>query len=80
LTVIRERIEAFFKNLATAIFHCVLEEGGLLPVSMFIFGCFSFLCAIWVIGVVVYDLVLDPHLAKASLDSVSINPEKWFPR
>ena len=36
---------------------------------------------LWLIGVFVYDFVLDPHITTAaSLDSLSINPDKWIPR
>lgn len=35
----------------------------------------------WLIGVAVYDFVLDPHITTAAaLDSLSIDPDKWFPR
>ena len=36
---------------------------------------------LWLIGVFVYDFVLDPHITTAaSLDSLSINPDKWISR
>jgi hypothetical protein len=33
----------------------------------------------WLVGVAVYDFILDPHVTTvASLDSLSINPDKWI--
>jgi len=36
---------------------------------------------LWLIGVAMYDFVLDPHITTAAaLDSLSIDPDKWIPR
>jgi hypothetical protein len=35
----------------------------------------------WLVGVAVYDFVPDPHITTAaSLDSLSIKPDKWISR
>jgi len=75
-----ERVERFFKNLGSALGHCSLEDVEILPLVVLALFCIGFVCAFWVIGVVAYDSLFDPHLTKASLDAVSINPDNWIPR
>jgi hypothetical protein len=76
--VMRERIERFFKNLASAFGHCIFEDAEVLSVVIPALVCVGIL---WLIGVAVYDFVLGPHITTAaSLDSLSINPDKWIPR
>jgi len=76
--VVRGRIERFFKSITSVLGHCILEEWELLPEVTVVLVGLGFVCAFWVIGVVVYDFTFDPHFTKDSLDAVSINPDKWF--
>jgi len=76
----RESIERFFKNLTSALGHGVLEDLEVLPEATLVLIGIGFLCMFWVAGVVVYDLILDPHFTTASLNAVSINPDKWITR
>lgn len=78
--IMRERFEQFVKNLTSALGHCVQEELEVLPEATLALIGILVLCMFWVAGVVVYDLILDPHFTKASLDAVSINPDRWIPR
>jgi hypothetical protein len=76
--VTRERIERFFKNLASALGHCIFEDAEALSVVIPALVCIGIL---WLIGVAVYDFILDPHVTTtAALDALSIDPDKWFPR
>jgi hypothetical protein len=74
----RERIERFFKNLAAALGHCIFEDGEVLGVVILALVCVGI---VWLIGISVYDFILDPHVpTAAALDALSIDPDKWFPR
>jgi hypothetical protein len=80
--VTRERIERFFKNLASALGQCIFEDAEVLGVVIMALAC---ICIVWLIGVAVYDFtydfILDPRVTTASaLDALSIDPDKWFPR
>jgi len=76
--VTRERIERFFKNLASALGHCVFEDAEVLGIVIPVLVCLGIF---WLIGVAVYDFVLDPHITTAAaLDSLSIDPDKWICR
>jgi hypothetical protein len=76
--VTRERIERFFKNLASALGHCNLEDAEVLGMVILALVCVGIF---WLIGVAVYDFILDPHVTTAAtLDSLSINPDKWISR
>lgn len=78
LGVTRERIERFFKNLASALGQCIFEDGEVLGIVIPALVCVGIL---WIIGVAVYDFILDPHVTTtAALDVLSIDPDKWFPR
>jgi hypothetical protein len=78
LAVTREGIERFFKNLASALGHCIFEDAEVLGMVIPALVCLGIL---WLIGVAVYDLILDPHVTTAAgLDALSIDPDKWFPR
>jgi len=75
--VTRGRIERFFKNLASALGHCICEDADTLGIVIPALVCVG---VFWLIGMAVYDFVLDPHITTAgALDSLSINPNKWFP-
>jgi hypothetical protein len=76
--VTRERIEQFFKNLVSALGHCVFEDAEVLGVVIPALVCVGIL---WLIGVAVYDFIFDPHVTiAAALDALSIDPDKCFPR
>jgi hypothetical protein len=72
-----ERIERFFKNLASALGHCISEDAEVLGIAIPALVCVGIL---WLIGVAIYDFILDPHVTTAALDSLSINPDKWISR
>ncbi len=73
-----ERIERFFKNLALALGRCIFEDAEVLGIVIPAIICLGIL---WVIGVAVYDCVLNPHISTAAaLDSLSIDSDKWIPR
>jgi hypothetical protein len=75
LAVTRERIERFLKNLALALGHCIFEDAEVLGIVIPVLVCLGIF---WLIGVAVYDFVLDPHITTAAaLDSLSIDPDKW---
>jgi hypothetical protein len=74
----RERIERFFKDLSTALGRCIIEDAEVLGIVIPALVCVGIL---WLIGVAVYDLILDPHVTTAAaLDALSMDPDKWFPR
>ena len=74
----RERIERFLKNLASALGHCIFEATDMLGIVIPALLCVGVL---WLIGAAVYEFVFDPHITTAAaLDSLSIDPNKWFPR
>ena len=76
--MVRERIERFLKNLASAFGYCIAEDVGVLDTAIPALICVGILCFV---GMAVYDFVLDPHvITAATLDSLSINPDKWIPR
>jgi hypothetical protein len=76
--VARERIERFLKNLASALGYCIAEDFEVLDVAIPALICVGIL---WFIGMAVYDFILDPHvITAATLDSLSISPDKWIPR
>ena len=59
----RERIERFFKNLASALGHCIFEDAEVLGVVIQALVCVGIL---WLIGVAVYDFIVDPHVTTAA--------------
>jgi len=74
--VTKERINRFFKNLASALGHCLIEDTEvLIPVILAV----SCLCVIYLLGVFVYDFVLDSNSVDVAsrLSSLSIDPDKW---
>ena len=78
LAVTRERIQRFFKNLASVLGHCIFEDAEVLGIVIPALVCMG---VVWLIGVALYDFVLDPHITtKAALDALSIDPDKWIPR
>lgn len=77
LAMTREPIERFFKNLASALGHCIFEDAEVLGMVILALVCVG----TWLIGVAVYDFILDPHVTTAAtLDSLSISPDKWISR
>lgn len=71
-------MDRFFKNLASVLGFSVFEDSDVLEVVIPTLLCMTIL---WLIGSVVCDLILDPHVTTAAaLDSLSINPDKWIPR
>jgi hypothetical protein len=75
----RKQVARFGKNFASALGHCLLEDAeALVPVILVLAGG-AFL---WMIGAAAYELIFDPHATNvaATLDTLSINPDKWFPR
>jgi hypothetical protein len=78
LAVTRERIERFFKNLVSALGQCIFEDTDTMGIVIPALVCVGIL---WLIGMAVYEFVLDPHITTAAaLDSLSIDPNKWFTR
>ena len=74
----RERIKRFLKNLASALGYCIAEDIEVLDTAIPALVCVFIL---WFIGMAVYDFILGPHVVTAAtLDSLSINPDKWIPR
>ncbi len=75
-SVTRERIERFCKNLGSALGRCIFEDAEVLGIVIPALVCVGIL---WLVGVAVYDFVLDPHVTTAAaLDSLSIDPDKWM--
>ena len=74
----RERINRFFKNLGSAFGRCIFEDAEVLGIAI---PALVGVGILLLIGVAVYDFVLDPHVTTAAaLDSLSIDPDKWLPR
>ena len=74
----RERTERFLKNLASALGCCIAEDVEVLGTAIPALICVGVL---WFIGMAVYDFILDPHvITAATLDSLTINPDKWILR
>jgi hypothetical protein len=72
----RERIEEFVKNSISTLGHCLIEDPEVQDVVILSLVCVG---VFWLVGVAVYDFILDPHVTTvASLDSLSINPDKWI--
>jgi hypothetical protein len=76
--VTRQRIERFCKNLVSALGHCVFEDGEVFGLAILALACIGVL---WLVGMAVYEVIVNPHVTTAaSLDLVSINPDKWISR
>ena len=74
----RDRIERFLKNLASALGYCIAEDLEVLDTAI---PALIGVGILWFIGMAVYDFILDPHvITAATLDSLSISPDKWIPR
>jgi|SRR5215469_1490796 len=74
----RKESSEFLKNVASALGYCIAEDVAVVDTAIAAPICVGIL---WFIGMVVYDLILDPHvITAATLDSLSINPNKWIPR
>ena len=75
---VRNRIEQFLKNFALALGHSIAEDGEFLAIAIPLLVCGFIL---FVIGMALYEVVLDAHATTtATLDSLSINPDKWISR
>ena len=74
----KEQVSRFIKNAASALGHCALEDTEVLVPVILVLAGGAFL---WIIGVSIYDLMFDPYATNvaATLDSLSIDPDKWFP-
>jgi hypothetical protein len=74
----RERIQRLFEYLGSTLVEFIFEEPEVLgTVVLALVGA----VVVWCIGVFIYDLLLDPHvITAATLDSMSINPDKWISR
>ena len=72
------RIERFLKNFALALGHSIAEDGEFWAIVIPLLVCG---CILFGVGMAVYEAVLDAHATTtATLDSLSINPDKWIPR
>ena len=72
------RVRRLLKNLASALGHCLVEDADVMGIVVPALVCFGIF---FVAGIVIYDLILDPHVTTAgALKSLSINPDKWIPR
>jgi hypothetical protein len=73
-----DKVEQFFHNLVAVIGRCVAADLGALDTAVPLLICVGIL---WFIGSAFYELILDPHaITAATLDALSINPDKWLPR
>jgi hypothetical protein len=74
--MMKNRTPRFVKNLAACLAHGAFENGeglGVALLALMAVGVF------WLLGTAVYELILNPHaVSVASLDSLSINPDKWI--
>jgi hypothetical protein len=76
--VVRTRIKRFLKNFALALGHSVAEDAEFWAFVIPVLVCGFIL---FVIGIFLYEVVIDVHATTtATLDSLSINPDKWIPR
>ena len=72
----KERINRFFKNLASALGHCLIEDSEVLVPVIVVLSC---LCVAYLLGVFVYGFVLDSNSVDVAsrLSPLSIDPDKW---
>jgi hypothetical protein len=72
-----ERKGRLAKTFGEVLFECLLEAGDLMPLAWFL--CVA---ALSIIGAMVYQSMLDPNTVEIAsrLDTLSIDPDKWFPR
>jgi hypothetical protein len=74
--VTEQRINRFFTNLESVLGHCLIEGTEvLIPVVLAV----SCLCVIYLLGVFVYDFVLDSNSVDVAsrLSSLSIDADRW---
>jgi len=66
------------RNFGAALFECLLEALELVPLALTAFACIFALC---LVGDMVYQLMFDPNAVEMAsrLDTLSIDPNKWFP-
>ena len=71
--------ERLAKSFGKALFECLLEAVELIPLA-----CVALLCvaALYLVGGMVYHLMFDPNAVDVAfrLDTLSLDPDKWFPR
>lgn len=76
--MVRDRFERFLKNVALALGESIVEDAEFWAIVIPLLVC---CCILFAIGMVLYEVVLDVHAStKATLDLLSINPDKWIPR
>ena len=70
------RLNRFLKNLGSALGHCLIEDTEVLVPVIVVLSC---LCVVYLLGVFVYDFVLDSNSVDVAsrLSSLSIDPDKW---
>ena len=78
MAVVRDRIERFLKNFALALGQCMAEDAEFWAIVIPLALCG---CILFGIGMALYEIALDAHATTtATLDLLSINPDKWIPR
>lgn len=74
-----ERKPRLVEIFGKALFECLVETE-----ELFLYVLVPLLCiaAVCVVGVLVYQLMFDPNAVDVAsrLDTLSIDPDKWFPR
>jgi hypothetical protein len=72
----RDRIKRFVKNLAEVLLEGIFEDPEILDVALLTLAALG---ALYLLGVALHAFVVDPHsVTSASLDALSINPDKWM--
>jgi hypothetical protein len=74
-----EQKPRFAEIFGKALFQCLVETEELFLYVLVPLVCVAGLC---LVGVVVYQLMFDPDAVDVAsrLDTLSIDPGKWFPR
>ena len=74
-----ERERSFTKNFEQAVFECLFEAAGLIPIAFILFTLG--LCVLMA-GTMVYYLMFDPNAVDVAsrLETLSIDPDKWIRR
>lgn len=68
------------KSFGKVLLECLLEGAA----ELILFACLALVCvaALYLVGGIVYHLMFDPNAVDVAsrLDTISIDPDKWFPR
>ena len=73
-----EQVEKLARDFFSALGHCVAEDVEVLDIAILALICFG---AFWLLAVLAHEIIFDPHVTTvATLDSLSINPDKWLSR